>query len=198
MAPAPTRPATWVFAPACSATAVLDPLVLTGNPWNSPAATFAAPIPIISWLPWTWSPARDANADAVESCPRAHEHDAQGAREQQREVRERHVGIVNGGNPLGSGPTTDTPWAVEIEQFTATIASTTATRTAGIFGITLCRTRMRASAAHADGQRRGHGLAVGDAVDEPRSSGMNPSASTENPNSFGSWPTRIVSARPFM
>ena len=53
IAAAPTSPATWLFAPACSATAVRDPLVLTGNPWNKPAATFAAPIPIISWFPRT-------------------------------------------------------------------------------------------------------------------------------------------------
>ena len=63
---APTRPATWVFAPACSATAVRDPLVLTANPWNRPADTFAAPIPIISWFPSTRLPDRPAKADAVE------------------------------------------------------------------------------------------------------------------------------------
>ena len=50
---APTSPVTWVFAPACSATAVREPLVLTGNPWKSPAATFETPMPIISWLPCT-------------------------------------------------------------------------------------------------------------------------------------------------
>ena len=53
IASAPTSPVTWVFAPACSATAVREPLVLTGKPWKSPAAMFAAPIPIISWLPST-------------------------------------------------------------------------------------------------------------------------------------------------
>ncbi len=53
IASAPTSPVTWVFAPACSATAVRDPLVLTGNPWNRPAAMLAAPTPIISWLPFT-------------------------------------------------------------------------------------------------------------------------------------------------
>ena len=45
IAAAPTSPVTWVFAPACSATAVREPLVLTGKPWNSPAAMFAAPMP---------------------------------------------------------------------------------------------------------------------------------------------------------
>ena len=48
---APVTPVSWVFAPDRSATAVRDPLVLTGNPWNKPAAKFATPIPIISPLP---------------------------------------------------------------------------------------------------------------------------------------------------
>ena len=57
---------TWDREPACSATAVRDPLVLTGKPWKKPAAMFAAPMPIISWLPRTCSPRRAANADAVD------------------------------------------------------------------------------------------------------------------------------------
>ena len=66
IAAAPTTPVSCVFAPACSATAVRDPLVLTGKPWKRPAAMFAAPIPIISPLPSTSWPVRAANADAVE------------------------------------------------------------------------------------------------------------------------------------
>ena len=66
MANAPTRPVTCVLAPACSATAVRDPLVDTGNPWKNPAAILAAPIPIISRLPSISSPERAANDDAVE------------------------------------------------------------------------------------------------------------------------------------
>ena len=64
--PAPTTPVTWDRDPACSATAVRDPLVLTGKPWKKPAAMFAAPIPTISWLPRTRSPRRAANDDAVD------------------------------------------------------------------------------------------------------------------------------------
>ena len=56
----------WVLAPACSATAVRDPLVLTGKPVNSPAAMLAAPMPTISWFAWTSWPVRPANADEVE------------------------------------------------------------------------------------------------------------------------------------
>ena len=66
MTAAPTRPVTCDRDPACSATAVRDPLVLTGKPWKKPAAMFAAPIPIISWSPCTCSPRRAAKAEAVD------------------------------------------------------------------------------------------------------------------------------------
>ncbi len=45
---APTSPVTWDLEPACSATAVREPLDETAKPWNRPAAAFAAPMPIIS------------------------------------------------------------------------------------------------------------------------------------------------------
>ena len=63
---APVTPVSWLLAPARSATAVRDPLVLTGKPWNSPAARLAVPMPIISWLASTSWPVRSANADDVE------------------------------------------------------------------------------------------------------------------------------------
>ena len=66
MAAAPTSPVTCVLAPACSATAVREPLVLTGKPWNRPAAMFAAPMPVISRLPLTVWPVRAAKDEAVE------------------------------------------------------------------------------------------------------------------------------------
>ena len=66
MTAAPTRPVTCERDPAVSATAVRDPLVLTGNPWKKPAAMLAAPMPIISWFPRTRSPCRAANDDAVD------------------------------------------------------------------------------------------------------------------------------------
>ena len=66
MTAAPTTPVTCEREPACSATAVREPLVLTGKPWNSPAAMLAAPMPTISWSPCTRSPRRAANAEAVD------------------------------------------------------------------------------------------------------------------------------------
>ena len=50
MTAAPMTPVSCVFAPARSATELREALVLIGKPWNRPAATFAAPIPTISWL----------------------------------------------------------------------------------------------------------------------------------------------------
>ena len=66
IAAAPTRPVTWLLAPFWAATAVRDPLVLTGKPWKKPAAMFAAPTPTISRSPSTSEPLRAANTDAVE------------------------------------------------------------------------------------------------------------------------------------
>ena len=45
-----TSECSWVRAPADSPIAVRLPLLLTGNPWNSPAPTFAAPRARNSWL----------------------------------------------------------------------------------------------------------------------------------------------------
>ena len=103
-------PVNWVFAPDRSATAVREPLVLTGNPWNRPAARFAAPMPIISWLPLISCPVRAANADAVEivSASETSAMPSAPADSGPRSDR-RRCGIVSGGNPLGSTPTRLTP-----------------------------------------------------------------------------------------
>ena len=113
---APTTPVSWVFAPDRSATAVRDPLVLTGKPWNSPAARFAAPMPIISWLPRISWPVRAANADAVEIVS-ASETTAMPSAPANSGPRSdsRTCGMVSGGNPLGSTPTRLTPWCGQAE-----------------------------------------------------------------------------------
>ena len=53
MRAAATRPVSCVLAPDWAATAVREPLVLTGNPEKKPAARLAEPIPASSWLPFT-------------------------------------------------------------------------------------------------------------------------------------------------
>jgi hypothetical protein len=110
IATAPTRPVTCVFAPACSATAVREPLVLTGKPWNSPAAMFAAPTPSISRFPSISLPLRPANADAV-AIVSANETSAMPNAPPTRSGMSDAwtSGIESGGNPCGSGPTRSTP-----------------------------------------------------------------------------------------
>src|ERR1700749_775054 len=107
---APTTPESGVFAPACSATAVRDPLVLTGKPWKKPAATFAAPIPIISPLPSTSRPVRAANDDAGEIRAVGAPSRRRGAPATSSGRSDTGFGKVSGGNPDGSVPTSDTPW----------------------------------------------------------------------------------------
>ena len=103
---APTRPVSWVFAPARSATAVREPLVLTGKPVNRPAATLAAPMPTISWFARTSWPVRPANADEVEivSASETTAMPIAPATSSGRSASSTR-GIVNGGRPLGSTPT---------------------------------------------------------------------------------------------
>jgi hypothetical protein len=98
------------LAPDRSATAVRDPLVLTGKPWNRPAARLATPMPSISWLPWISCPVRAANADEVEMVS-ASETSAIPTAPANKGPRSdsRTCGMVNGGNPLGSTPTRLTP-----------------------------------------------------------------------------------------
>ena len=97
---APTTPVTCDLDPACSATAVRDPLVLTGKPWKKPAAMLAAPIPIISWFPCTRSRRRAANADAVDMVSaRATTAMATAPRSSGGRSVQVTVGTVSGGKP---------------------------------------------------------------------------------------------------
>ena len=77
------------------------------------------------------------------------------------------------------------------------VAPTTATSTAGIAGTNAGSTSSTTSTHDADDQRRRVGLVEVRGRTASISS-TKPSASVEKPNSFGSWPTMIVMARPFM
>ncbi len=184
---APTRPATWVFAPACSATAVRDPLVLTANPWNRPADTFAAPIPIISWFPSTRLPDRPAKTDAVEIVSTSATSAMPNAPGISCIASEKETsGIVNGGNPCGSVPTTETPRSA---------------RSKAVNGSDRAGRRRPGRRGSSGAATAGPGSATRDpspihaaaATTEPSTtpstkatvSSMRPSASMENPNSLG-------------
>ena len=71
------------------------------------------------------------------------------------------------------------------------------TSTAGTLAATVAA-RVSARSRHADRRGGDHRLAVGHSLDESARSPMKLSLSTLNPKSFGSWPTRMVIARPFM
>ncbi len=198
IAPAPTTPVSCDLAPACSATAVREPLVLTGKPWNSPAATFAAPMPIISPLPSTSCPVRSANADAVEIVSASATRTIPSAPATSSGKSDTVSGNVSGGKPDGSVPTSDTPCAPRSNRPDAAIATTTATRIAGTFGTSRLRTRITARLTTPIASAAPTVSPAETPSTNARASSIRLSASVEKPNSFGNWPIRIVIASPFM
>ena len=153
IAAAPTSPVTWVLAPACWATAVREPLVLTGKPWNRPAPTLAAPMPIISAFPFTSWPVRAANDDAVEIVSVRETSAIPSAPATSRGKSETGLGHVREGNPAGSVPTSATPWSERSSAAAAPIATTTAASTPGTLGSQRWRARISDQADQA--YRRG-------------------------------------------
>ena len=196
---APTRPVTCVLAPACSATAVRDPLVLTGKPWNSPAPRLAAPIPIISWLPSTSSP--DAVGERGRGRDRVgqrDQRDPERTADQRREVGAVHVRDGERREALrgacrrarrraARGRTRGRDDRARSPQPARSAPGARSLRTM----ITARPSTPTASAAPtvSPSRRPSTNAAV---------SSMRPFASVEKPNSFGSWPTRMVTASPFM
>jgi hypothetical protein len=57
-----TKENTWLREPRASPMTVRLPLLLTGKPWISPAATLAPPSPTSSWFASVGYPLRAANA----------------------------------------------------------------------------------------------------------------------------------------
>ena len=98
---APTRPASWLRAPDCSATAVREPLVEIAKPWKKPAATLAAPMPTISWSASTSSPRRAAKlADGGDRVGQRDERDAERGDEQRHDVAGLRPREARGRDPL--------------------------------------------------------------------------------------------------
>ena len=199
MRAAPVIPVSCDRDPARSATAVLEALVLTGKPWNRPAARLAAPMPIISWSPCTSWSVRAAKADAVEMVSAsdtsaiATAPPASVARSDQSTL-----GTVSGGKPCGRTPIRLTPRSPSPSTALTTMADTTMTSTAGTFAHHRCRTRITAMPPRPTAAAAGTTSPCASPATKPVNSPMSPSASTENPNSFGSCPTMMVSASPFM
>lgn len=72
------------------------------------------------------------------------------------------------------------------------------TSAAGTVGSHRCRPTIRATPPTPTTAAAGTASPLARPSTKPVASASSPSASTENPNSFGSWPTRMVSASPFM
>ena len=105
-------------------------------------------------------------------------------------------GTASDGNPRGSAPTSFTPCAARSNSHVAAIA-TTATSTPGSFGSHRCSTRISARLTTPIATAAPTASPAATPCTNPFASPIRPSPSTENPNSFGSWLTRMVSASPF-
>ena len=196
--PAPTTPVSWLFAPDCSATAVREPLVEIANPWKSPAAMFAAPMPTISWSGSTSSPRRAAKLVAVAIVSVSETSVMPNAAIEQRHdvARLRSTGCSASGRPAAARRPCRRPRPPGRAAADSAVAPTTATRMAGIRVVTRGRSSRTASTD------RPTSSVVVFVWSRPSTNALTssrkPSASVENPKSFGSWPTMIVIARPFM
>ena len=145
---APTSPVTWLLAPPCSATAVRDPLVETGNPWKSPAKALAAPIPIISWLASTSSPRLAAKAVEVAMVSASDTRVMPMAAASSVPMSLRATsGNCGSGSPCGSDPTVVTPLSFRSSSATARVERTTVMSTAGTRRVKRGRISSRASEA---------------------------------------------------
>ena len=169
IAAAPTSPVSCDFAPARSATAVRDPLVLTGKPPNSPAATLALPDPhhLPGRVHLLARPGREART-RWRSCRRARRWRSRSRRRRAAAgPRWPALGMLNGGSPLGSTPDeARRPVAPRSKTTTTTIEAITPTSTLGIAGSQRCSASIRTRLNTPDGDRGRDGLARGHALDE--------------------------------
>ena len=143
-------------------------------------------------------PVRAANDEAVEIVSVSATNAIPSAPATSSGRSETGLGTVSGGNPFGSVPTNETPWSARLNADDAPIATTTAISTPGTFGnqrlSARIRTRLNTPIATAAPTASPEVIPFTNA----RASLIRPLASVENPNSFGSCPIRMVSARPFM
>ena len=199
MSAAPVTPVSCDRAPARSATAVRDALVLTGKPWNRPAARLAAPMPIISWLPCTSWPVRPANDDDVEIVSASETSAiARAPASERAEVRPAGPrGRSAAGSPCGSTPIRLTPRSPSSEDGADDDGQHHHDEDAGHLGQPALQARGSPRCRRARPRPRpGRRPPARAPARKPTNSPISPSASTENPNSLGSWPTRMVSGQP--
>ena len=168
IAPAPTSPVTWVLAPACSATAVREPLVLTGKSLEEARrAMLAAPIPIISRFPSTSWPVRAANADEVEIVS-VSDTTAMPIAPATSSARSDSatLGNVNGGKPLGQWADQGDAVVGQVEGVGGQDRDDHRHQHGGDLGDQPLEHEDQDQAEQTDRERRRHRLAVGQPLDE--------------------------------
>ena len=192
--PAPTMPASWLLAPDCSATAVRELLAEMAKPRKRPAAMLAEPTPIISRFGFTCSPRRALNdVESVMVSVRDTRVIPTAATRSGRTSSMSVHGTVGVGRPSGRVPTV----AMSRSKTAVTaVAPTTATRTAGISRVRRGSTSSTASVISP--RPRAVASRWSKFATNSRTSSTKLSASVENPQSFGSCPTMMTTASPFM
>src|SRR3984885_5922317 len=182
--PAPTNDASWDLAPACSTTAVRDPLVDTAKPWRKPAARLAAPMPIISWFGSTSSSRRAPKLEEVAIVSASDTSVMPTAATIKGPTSAHFVQGTDGlGTPLGSVPTVATPCACRSKIAEMTVATTMPTRTAGTTLVNRDSTNKMTNTPTPT--TNAAPTVLSSPSTKALSSGPKPSASVENPKSFG-------------
>ena len=155
---------------------------------------FAVPMPIISWFGSTSSPRRAAKLVDVAIVSVSDTNVMPIAATSIAPTSPQSVHGSDGrGRPSGRAPTV---LMSRSNKAVTTVAPTTATSTAGIFLVKRGRTSSTANVTRPS--RSAVPLRPSNPLTNSLISSTKPSASVENPQSFGSCPMKIVIASPFM
>ena len=196
---APTTPASWVLAPAFTATGVREALALTEKPPNRPAPMLADPSASSSWfwsIRWPLRPAkvRDRTLVSAIEITAIATPPASIAWTSASDTR----GTWKLGSPGGNGPTTGTPaLAARPSAAVSAVAPRAAMRIPGTCGRQRRQARMTAIDPRPSASAVGFVRPSVTPLPKAIASAGTPSPSALKPKSLGSCPTKIVSASPF-
>ena len=196
IAAAPTRPVTWDLAPACSATAVRDPLVLT-EALEQLGCEVGGADP--DHLPAARRPRRRCGPrrPTRSRCQPATPPRCRRRRRTTARGRPGRRGDGEAAEASGSSPTRSTPRPARSKATAATIDSTTAMSTPGAQRQPASEAEDHREAEQPDGQRM---PTVSPSATPRKKPVSRPEAVAvhREPEQLGSWPTRMVRASPFM